>query len=174
MQSLAARIAVPVAIVALAAMGSAHASHPVRGDSYDMVRCESHKGRDSYCRVDTRGGVFLLQQISSRACIEGRSWGWDRGGIWVSHGCRAEFAIGGRGYRPPPYSGGYGYPRESLGVRCESWDGRYATCPLPRGYRDAEVRRQLSRSACEEGYSWGLRRGAIWVDRGCRAEFEVY
>lgn len=31
--------------------------------------------------------------------------------------------------------------------------------------------RQLSRSDCVEGRTWGQRPGLIWVNRGCRAEF---
>ena len=35
----------------------------------------------------------------------------------------------------------------------------------------ATLTRQLSRNQCVQGQSWGVRNGAIWVDRGCRAEF---
>lgn len=38
------------------------------------IRCESHDGRDNFCPIDTRGGVVLREQLSSSACIEGRSW----------------------------------------------------------------------------------------------------
>ena len=36
-----------------------------------------------------------------------------------------------------------------------------------------QLNRQLSRTPCTEGYTWGYDRNAIWVDRGCRAEFLV-
>ena len=32
-----------------------------------------------------------LRQLSRAACIQGRTWGYGRNGIWVSDGCRAEF-----------------------------------------------------------------------------------
>jgi len=35
-------------------------------------------------------------------CTRGRSWGYSRDAVWVSRGCRAEFAVGSYG------SGGYG------------------------------------------------------------------
>jgi hypothetical protein len=49
--------------------------------------------------------------------VEGRTWGFDRNGIWVDRGCRADFEVGyssgssggGSGYRPSGntiYSGG--------------------------------------------------------------------
>ncbi len=33
--------------------------------------------------------------------------------------------------------------------------------------------RQRSHSRCEEGRTWGSDANGIWVDRGCRAEFQV-
>jgi len=32
-----------------------------------------------------------VQQLSGRACVEGRSWGYSNGSLWVSGGCRARF-----------------------------------------------------------------------------------
>jgi hypothetical protein len=47
-----------------------------------------------YCQADTRGGVQLIKQRSDSSCRQGRSWGFDRRGIWVDHGCRADFQVG--------------------------------------------------------------------------------
>jgi hypothetical protein len=127
----------------------------------EIVRCESYGNGTRHCNVDTRWGVRLLRQLSREACIEGRSWGWDRQGIWVTRGCRAEFLLGRRG-------GGTTTRR----LVCESQDERPRHC-------DADVRygvrlvRQISRSACIRGQSWGTDARGIWVSRGCRAEFEV-
>lgn len=57
------------------------------------VRCESSDGRSRRCAADIRGGVQLKRQLSASPCIQGRNWGWDRDGIWVDNGCRAEFAV---------------------------------------------------------------------------------
>lgn len=141
-------------------------------DPYDdvgsgIVRCESMDGRTSECPADTRSGVQLLRQLSRTVCIEGRNWGYGRRGIWVSQGCRAEFATGYGGGRPGGHSG-YG----AQVLRCESPDGRGRQCPVdPRG--GVRLIRQLSRSPCVEGRSWGVYRGGVWVSHGCRAEFEV-
>jgi hypothetical protein len=48
----------------------------------------------NFCRVDTRGGVRLVRQRSESPCYQGSTWGWDRRGIWVDRGCRADFALG--------------------------------------------------------------------------------
>jgi hypothetical protein len=37
---------------------------------------------------------MLSRQLSDSACIQGKTWGWDRKGVWVSDGCRAEFILG--------------------------------------------------------------------------------
>ena len=139
-----------------------------------LLRCESPDGRSRQCPVDPRGGVRLVRQLSRSPCVEGRSWGVDRGGVWVSQGCRAEFEVGYRGNQ------GYGWGRDDTRhgyssaemIRCESNDGRARRCDAPV-YRGVQLVRQLSRSACSEGHSWGWDRRGVWVDRGCRAEFSV-
>lgn len=58
------------------------------------VKVESRNMERTYKRTSTRGGVRLSRQLSREACVEGVSWGFDRDGIWVDKGCRAEFTIG--------------------------------------------------------------------------------
>ena len=55
-------------------------------------------------------------------------------------------------------------------VRCESINQRYRECPTNFRNR-AELAQTLSRDTCREDYSWGQRRGMLWVSRGCRADF---
>ena len=133
-------------------------------------RCESDNRRQRYCSVDTRGGVRMTRQLSSTPCMRGRNWDYDRHGVWVSHGCRAEF-IAGAGDDDGYYGDGSGYGRDL--VRCESRDNRQRRCNVAIG-RGVELVRQLSRSRCVQGSNWGWDRGGIWVDRGCRADFRVY
>ena len=57
------------------------------------VRCESTDNRRRQCAVGVRRDVRMNRQLSKVPCIEGRNWGWDRNGIWVTNGCRAEFAV---------------------------------------------------------------------------------
>lgn len=56
-----------------------------------VFRCESNDGRYNECAANTRAGVQLIRQLSNSPCIEGRSWGYGRSGIWVAQGRRAEF-----------------------------------------------------------------------------------
>ena len=58
-------------------------------------------------------------------------------------------------------------------LTCSSTNGRRATCGANTS-RGVTLLRELGGSTqCEEGYSWGYTRQAIWVDRGCRAEFSL-
>ena len=60
-----------------------------------VVRCESDGKKERYCKVNTRRGVELYRQQSKARCRYGSSWGYDRKGIWVDEGCRADFLIRG-------------------------------------------------------------------------------
>lgn len=143
--------------------GDDHRAHPAQ-----VVRCESPRGAHNECRVDVRGGVRVLRQLSSAPCVAGRSWGHGRGVIWVSQGCRADFAIGtGSG------DGGDDTDMGARTIRCESQDGQPQRCDV-MGLRNARMLRQLSRSPCVEGRSWGWDRNGVWVGEGCRAEFSVW
>ncbi|CAN7251166.1 DUF3011 domain-containing protein [Phyllobacterium sp. LjRoot231] len=54
-------------------------------------------------------------------------------------------------------------------VRCESRKFRYRECDADM--RRPRIARQLSKTPCIAGDSWGYNRGAIWVDKGCAAVF---
>jgi hypothetical protein len=37
--------------------------------------------------------MSLTREISRGKCVINQTWGTDRNGVWVSNGCRAEFAV---------------------------------------------------------------------------------
>ena len=154
------------------AAGSAQAA-PQYDDYYGnngTFRCESDGNRQQRCEADTRGGVQLVRQLSKSSCVQGRSWGYDRYGVWVSDGCRAEFASGrGGGWNGGGGGGGWNGGGGDNVVRCESDSGRTRSCSIA-GNR-ARLQRQLSNSPCIEGQTWGSRPGQVWVSGGCRGEF---
>lgn len=65
---------------------------PAHGGGATIV-CESRDFRYNYCAVPVRRDVDLVEQYSKTECRHGRTWGWDRGGVWVDQGCAAAFAI---------------------------------------------------------------------------------
>ena len=79
-------------LVLAAFAGTASASYrygdDYRGNGYDrVVRCDSRSGRTHHCRMQTSGGVRIIERYSGSGCVRGRSWGW------VDGGCRAEFLV---------------------------------------------------------------------------------
>lgn len=128
-----------------------------------VMRCESRSGRWQHCPSETRAGVELVRQLSKNPCIRGQNWGADVRGVWVSGGCRAEFRM--------MVDVANEAPRGDI-VRCDSNDSLPRHCPADTS-RGVRLFRQLSRSACVQGRTWGFDDNGIWVENGCRAEFEL-
>ena len=125
------------------------------------VYCASDDGGRETCPVDARRGVRLIRQRSGSPCVLGQTWGYGLRGIWVDRGCRADFRV----------AGDWSARAASL-IYCASDDMRRHGCPVET--RDGVVLvRQRSGSDCIFGRTWGFDRGGIWVDRGCRADFEI-
>ncbi len=132
--------------------------------SAQTISCSSDDGHRHYCPADTRGGVQLSRQRSDSPCQQGSTWGFDRGGIWVDRGCRAEFTVMAYEYRGPLSGGGNT-------ISCSSDDGNRHYCSTSPGR--VRLLQQRSQSSCQEGYSWGSDGRGVWVDHGCRADFAV-
>ena len=60
-----------------------------------VITCESDYNRRHTCYVDTSFGVDMRRQLSRTECVLNRTWGYDRNGVWVANGCRAEFFVHG-------------------------------------------------------------------------------
>jgi hypothetical protein len=58
-------------------------------------------------------------------------------------------------------------------VRCESNDMRRNFCDVSPN-REIRFARQVSDAKCIPGETFGTRGTTIWVDRGCRGDFQVY
>jgi hypothetical protein len=79
---------------AMPVTAAADASATVSADEY-TIRCESGRfGRQKYCPAETDGRVRLVRDYSRGRCVEWRTWGYDRRGVWVDNGCKAEFRVG--------------------------------------------------------------------------------
>jgi len=152
------------------------------------VSCNSDDERRHSCALDTRGGVRLLTQRSDAACTEGYSWGSDEQGIWVDHGCRADFSVGrsavfqdqSNANRDANHDGRVDdrdrrdyRDRNFQTIACSSGDMRRHSCAVETRNADVRMVTQHSEAACTRGYSWGTSKHGIWVDHGCRADFEV-
>jgi hypothetical protein len=94
---------------------------------------------------------------------------YDRNGDSNQRFMFRQVAGGGRGgWRGTPHE----YAGSSGTITCSSDNGS-------RVYCDADTRggiqmvRQISGSPCRQGETWGYDSRGLWVDRGCRAEFEI-
>jgi hypothetical protein len=136
--------------------------------------CESRDGRRHECGFSGHGFVRMVEQLSTAACVEGQSWGVSGSVVWVDDGCRGRFELvsnpGSGGWSGGSWSGGTW--SGTYTVTCESRDNKRVTCDLP-AEGTVRVREQLSNTRCEPGESWGTYGDSVWVDRGCRAVFEV-
>jgi Protein of unknown function (DUF3011) len=185
-----AQTAAPVATLVDAAVVAQYGGDWRPGPGWDRdidVRCASGGYNYNMCQVDTGRGsrVMLLRQISNTRCVEGSNWGWNRAGIWVNGGCEGIFRVQRRwaGGPPPgpgpgpgpggPWQPGTGWDA-SINVRCASGGYNYNMCQVDtgRGSR-VYVSRQISKTPCVEGRTWGWNRAGVWVDGGCEAIFTV-
>jgi len=130
------------------------------GESY-FIYCPSDDMGRQWCPADARFGVRLIRQRSEAACIQDRTWGYGKRGIWVDHGCRADFQVTGDWQE-----------RAAALLYCASDNMGRNGCPV--NTRDGVfIVRQRSEADCVFNRTWGYDREGIWVDRGCRADFEV-
>jgi hypothetical protein len=141
------------------------------------LTCRSRDGREEVCTINgnSNGRVEMIQQLSSTACIEGRTWRADRNRITVRSGCQARFGYGygnSGGNWGGGGGGGWGGSNQGFAgqLECRSQDNRYRRCGANTDNR-VELLRQFSSSSCVRGRSWGFDRGSIWVDQGCQARF---
>ncbi|TAN05145.1 MAG: DUF3011 domain-containing protein [Rhodanobacteraceae bacterium] len=151
--------------------------HPIRfppGSGYGdpTISCGSPQYRLARCAVPGNWpGARMVRQTSKARCVQGQTWGFDRGGVWVDKGCGGLFAPGGYtggGWRPGP-----GWDR-NFQVECGSPQYRYLFCQVDVGARGRVVlQRQISDTRCIEGRNWGWNRAGIWTDKGCGARFTV-
>lgn len=63
------------------------------GNPRNTFICESHGSKTTYCSMPHRGHVEIYRQMSSSRCTFSRTWGVEGKQVWVSDGCRAEFAV---------------------------------------------------------------------------------
>lgn len=147
-----------VAVGGLVVAGAAHAQFE--------ISCQSRNFEHQFCPAGSEVlGATLLRQESRNPCIQGRTWGWNRQGVWVSNGCRGSFRV--EGFRPgPPRPGGER-------ISCSSRNFQFEFCAASGRVFSADLRQQLSRAPCELGRTWGWREDGIWVSGGCQGEFSV-
>lgn len=142
--------------------------YPAEGNQ--TISCGSPQYNLARCAVPGNWqGAQIVRQTSKSACVQGQTWGFDRGGIWVDKGCGGVFAPGnGGGWRP-----GAGW-NQDFAMECGSPQYNYLFCQVDVGAQGRVIlQRQISDTRCIEGRNWGWNRAGIWTDKGCSAQFMV-
>jgi hypothetical protein len=128
------------------------------------------RGRQTLVR-DPNGnrGVAVVRIEDSKGGREGYTFDLE----W-SGGSGSSYFPGGGGFGGgrPRWDDRNRYDDGPYTVICGSNSDRRRSC---RADTTAGVRlvRELSNRTCRQNVTWGWDRDAIWVERGCRAEFEV-
>lgn len=153
----------------------------------DVVACDAKGNERVHCKADAARGVTVLRQRSKTECVRGRDWDSDAAGIWVDHGCRADFKLGANAGaaekagtpetkpeaasapKPAPVTA----PARRGVVVCESWQSRWAHCDADVTQTIRLARQRTNDAQCIRSQTWGVDATGIWVSGGCRAEFQV-
>ena len=146
----------------LAGSGNVGPRPPVAG----TILCQSTDNHSQRCTTSWRGASQLVRQLSKKSCSQGSSWASDNASITVWNGCRGEFAAARQIQPRPPIANDYR-------ITCGSQDNRYQTCNWNAAYGQPQLSRQLSKSPCVSGRTWGYDSRGLWVNGGCRAEFSA-
>ncbi|MBS0218731.1 MAG: DUF3011 domain-containing protein [Proteobacteria bacterium] len=151
----------------------------------DIVACDAKKGERVHCKAAVAGkAVTLLRQRSKTECVRGRDWDVDDSGVWVDHGCRADFKLAAAAVTPP--AGEKAAPEAVVApkppavvparrgvVVCESWQSRWAHCDADVTQTIRLARQRTNDAQCIRSQTWGVDATGIWVSSGCRGEFQV-
>ena len=156
-------------------------NNPNYPENRQLVVCQSNRGRYRQCNTGFSGRVVLHKRLNnSAACTSGRSWGQREGMVWVSRGCRAQFASAGRSGRGNDNNWDNGnngnngnWNRDNnYSVTCSSQNDAMTRCDWDSRYGSPRLVQQLSTTNCVNGRNWGYDSNrSLWVNGGCRARF---
>ena len=80
---------------------------PDLASAYGLT-CKSKDFKYKLCSMNGRiVRATMKRQLSNSPCVYGRSWGYQGYGLWVNHGCQADFEVSTSG---PPFPNPAPYP----------------------------------------------------------------
>ena len=127
-----------------------------------MIHCASRnrtRGR-THCGVPNQRYTLVGRSAN---CVEGRTWGRDQRGLWVSGKCSANFSMATRRDWRDDRRGD-----QAQNLRCESTGNGRTYCGDGSGrYTLTDTRNAY----CVEGRTWGTDQRGLWVSGNCRAVF---
>jgi hypothetical protein len=128
-----------------------------------IVHCASNGSLRTYCG-DGRSR-YAITSNRDRSCVEGRTWGTDSRGTWISGNCSADFERLAYGRRQDG-SNAMGYGQQ---LRCDARASGRNHC----GDAFAHYTRvDDGNRYCVEGQTWGRDERGVWVSGNCNAVFD--
>lgn len=118
---------------------------------------------------NSRNAAGRSRDFSYEAIVSNR--GRNRNSTGNVSDVRYDWTGGWPGDRRDNYDRGENSRTQS--IYCASDDGRRHTCAINTTGGNVRLVKQQSGSTCVQGRTWGFNQTGIWVDRGCRADFEV-
>jgi len=140
----------------------------------ESITCQSTNRQRVECPVE--GVLKSVRQTAALAggfCLQGFSWGYESGYLWVDMGCSGTFEVESlrevaaeRTRRPD---------RESFTetLDCRSRGSERQKCRVEGRIDDVEPVGSFTSVPCRYGTSWGYEKRHVWVERGCEARFNV-
>jgi hypothetical protein len=126
---------------------------------HTAVVCESRNGRRAECAANTADGVQIIRELDGSICRFGTHWGYDAKKVWVTGGCRAEFAVRGDA------------KTIATSLECESKNLRRICEGDTR--LGVALMRQLGERRCILDETWGFDERSVWVTDGCHGQFAL-
>jgi hypothetical protein len=163
--ALVATLTIGYSAQALAAADTVTGSATYVNNAGQVVHCVSTESGRTYCgNANTR---YAIRGTPSTTCVEGRTWGFDNRGVWVTGGCSADFAsVAG----DPVTSTSTYVNSAGRTVHCVSTASGRSYCG------NAHVHYVIASNpnpVCVEGKTWGMGERGIWVSGGCNADFDA-
>jgi len=157
-------------------------SAPLRGAPYNgspnqQWRIES--GKDGNALIVNRNGKAI--DVPDGTDRDGtRLQVYDRNGdsnqrftlSMVSGGSNRNWGGTNQGWRGGNANPNQGFGAAATTLTCSSDSGSRVYCDANTS-GGVQMTRQISGSPCRQGETWGYDNRGIWVDRGCRAEFQI-
>lgn len=169
------RFLTSLATLAIAVMAMPWGSTPASAQEVvtEAITCESIDRQRVECPV--KGRLRSVRQTAALAggfCLQGFSWGYESGYIWVDMGCSGIFEVEAlrdvaTEQRRPD--------RETFSetLDCRSQGSGRQKCRVEGRIENVEPVGSFTSVPCRYGTSWGYEKRHVWVERGCEARFNV-
>ena len=152
-----------------------HSDRPVYSQETVRMTCRSKDYGRSECAVSGDIiAVALAENKSKTTCTKDRTYGFRNDVLWVDRGCEGVFDITFRARRNSGPD--RGNPNREIAIRdiaCKSKDYSREECFVGGNIINLRIMQNTSKTKCQSNVNYGFRNDAIWVDKGCAANFEV-